>query len=111
MRSPATTSSSIRRATSSPSRRARAKAACGRRSSRNRPPSETPVSKLNAQRLRTRYKTRTVVQDVSLEVGGGEVGGGAGPNGAGKTTCLYMIVGLVPVDAGRSLHEKGDFTH
>jgi lipopolysaccharide export system ATP-binding protein len=69
------------------------------------------VSKLNAQRLRKRYKTRTVVQDVSLDVGSGEVVGLLGPNGAGKTTCFYMIVGLVPVDAG-SIHLDGsELTH
>ena len=41
-----------------------------------------------------------MVRDVSLEVRSGEVVGLLGPNGAGKTTCFYMIVGLVPSDAG-----------
>jgi lipopolysaccharide export system ATP-binding protein len=41
------------------------------------------------------------VDGVSLEVASGEVVGLLGPNGAGKTTCFYMIVGLVPADAGR----------
>ena len=50
--------------------------------------------------LRKRYKTRTVVQDVSLEVSSGEVVGLLGPNGAGKTTSFYMMVGLVSMDAG-----------
>jgi lipopolysaccharide export system ATP-binding protein len=58
------------------------------------------MSVLSAESLRKRYKSRTVVQDVSLEVASGEVVGLLGPNGAGKTTCFYMIVGLVPVDAG-----------
>ena len=58
------------------------------------------MSQLAAQSLKKRYKTRTVVQDVSLAVESGEVVGLLGPNGAGKTTCFYMIVGLVPVDAG-----------
>ena len=58
------------------------------------------MSQLRSQKLRKRYKSRTVVQDVSLEVSSGEVVGLLGPNGAGKTTCFYMIVGLIPVDAG-----------
>src|SRR5258708_11070162 len=58
------------------------------------------MSRLRSQSLRKRYKSRTVVQDVSLEVSSGEVVGLLGPNGAGKTTCFYMIVGLVPVDSG-----------
>mgnify|MGYP000988926157 CR=1 FL=1 len=58
------------------------------------------MSQLRATHLRKRYKSRTVVHDVSLEVGSGEVVGLLGPNGAGKTTCFYMIVGLVPGDGG-----------
>ncbi|HZN85566.1 MAG TPA: ATP-binding cassette domain-containing protein, partial [Burkholderiales bacterium] len=50
-------------------------------------------SSLRSQRLSKRYKSRTVVQDVSLDVSSGEVVGLLGPNGAGKTTCFYMIVG------------------
>ena len=59
------------------------------------------MSTLRALSLKKRYKSRTVVQDVSLDVSSGEVVGLLGPNGAGKTTCLYMIVGLVAVDGGR----------
>jgi len=58
------------------------------------------VSQLSAARLQKRYKARTVVHDVSLEVASGEVVGLLGPNGAGKTTCFYMIVGLVGADGG-----------
>ena len=58
------------------------------------------MSELSAAHLRKRYKTRTVVHDVSLEVASGEVVGLLGPNGAGKTTCFYMIVGLVAADGG-----------
>lgn len=69
------------------------------------------MSLLSAQSLRKRYKSRTVVQDVSLEVGSGEVVGLLGPNGAGKTTCFYMIVGLVSADAG-AIHLDGrELTH
>ncbi len=66
---------------------------------------------LRSERLRKRYKSRTVVQDVSLEVHSGEVVGLLGPNGAGKTTCFYMIVGLVPVDAGRIFLDEAELTH
>ena len=64
-----------------------------------------------SQSLRKRYKSRTVVQDVSLEVSSGEVVGLLGPNGAGKTTCFYMIVGLVPVDAGSIHLDSRELTH
>jgi len=58
------------------------------------------MSQLKASNLKKRYQSRTVVQDVSLEVQSGEVVGLLGPNGAGKTTCFYMIVGLVNLDGG-----------
>lgn len=58
------------------------------------------ASELRAIGLKKKYKARTVVKDVSLDVKSGEVVGLLGPNGAGKTTCFYMIVGLVPVDDG-----------
>ncbi|MBL8497013.1 LPS export ABC transporter ATP-binding protein [Nitrosomonas sp. JL21] len=58
------------------------------------------MSELKASNLKKRYKSRTVVQDVSFSVHSGEVVGLLGPNGAGKTTCFYMIVGLVPLDDG-----------
>ena len=60
-----------------------------------------PMSHLSVARLEKRYKARTVVHDVSLDVASGEVVGLLGPNGAGKTTCFYMIVGLVAADGGR----------
>jgi len=56
---------------------------------------------LRATGLRKIYGKRTVVHDVSLSVAGGEVVGLLGPNGAGKTTSFYMMVGIVPTDAGR----------
>jgi lipopolysaccharide export system ATP-binding protein len=59
-----------------------------------------PGSSLRAQGLKKRYGARTVVHDVHVAVGAGEVVGLLGPNGAGKTTSFYMIVGLVPADAG-----------
>jgi lipopolysaccharide export system ATP-binding protein len=62
-----------------------------------------------------KYRTRTVVKDVSLHVDGGEVVGLLGPNGAGKTTCFYMIVGLVAADGGDIVitrdHTENRVTH
>ncbi len=68
------------------------------------------MSVLRAEHLRKRYKARTVVQGASLEVASGEVVGLLGPNGAGKTTCFYMIVGLVPADAGSISLDGRDLT-
>ncbi|MGE5945821.1 MAG: ATP-binding cassette domain-containing protein, partial [Betaproteobacteria bacterium] len=65
---------------------------------------------LLARNLKKRYKKRTVVEDVSFEVKSGEVVGLLGPNGAGKTTCFYMIVGLVPADAGQIQLDGRDLT-
>jgi lipopolysaccharide export system ATP-binding protein len=56
---------------------------------------------LRATGLAKSYKARPVVRDLSLELASGEVVGLLGPNGAGKTTAFYMIVGLIPCDAGR----------
>ena len=55
---------------------------------------------LIARGLTKSYKSRAVVDGVSLGVRRGEAVGLLGPNGAGKTTCFYMITGLVPVDRG-----------
>jgi lipopolysaccharide export system ATP-binding protein len=57
-------------------------------------------STLVVRGLQKSYGKRLVVRDVSLQVECGEVVGLLGPNGAGKTTSFYMIVGLVPSDAG-----------
>jgi lipopolysaccharide export system ATP-binding protein len=69
------------------------------------------MSELIVEHLRKAYKTRTVVQDMSLEIKSGEVVGLLGPNGAGKTTSFYMIVGLVPLDAGRITLNGKDLSH
>ncbi|HOX67717.1 MAG TPA: LPS export ABC transporter ATP-binding protein [Burkholderiaceae bacterium] len=58
------------------------------------------VHRLSATGLQKSYGARKVVKDVHLSVDAGEVIGLLGPNGAGKTTSFYMIVGLVPADAG-----------
>ncbi|MCU0366893.1 MAG: LPS export ABC transporter ATP-binding protein [Bacteroidales bacterium] len=56
--------------------------------------------KLYTTDLIKRYKTRTVVNEVSVEVEQGEIVGLLGPNGAGKTTTFYMIVGLIKPNGG-----------
>ncbi len=64
-------------------------------------PSAEPLQRgLIVEKLAKRYGGRMVVKDVSLSVEPGAVVGLLGPNGAGKTTCFYMVVGLVPLDAG-----------
>ena len=63
-------------------------------------PAECGGSTLVVKGLQKSYGKRLVVRDVSLQVACGEVVGLLGPNGAGKTTSFYMIVGLVPSDAG-----------
>ena len=69
------------------------------------------MSQLRAERLSKRYKARTVVKDVSLDVSSGEVVGLLGPNGAGKTTCFYMMVGLVSLDGGELFLDRQALTH
>lgn len=68
------------------------------------------MSALRAEHLRKHYRTRQVLQDVSVEVNAGEVVGLLGPNGAGKTTCFYLIVGLIGADQGRILLNGRDVT-
>jgi lipopolysaccharide export system ATP-binding protein len=68
------------------------------------------MTTLSASGLEKSYKSRKVVSSLSLEVSNGEVVGLLGPNGAGKTTAFYMIVGLVPCDAGRIRLDDTDLT-
>jgi lipopolysaccharide export system ATP-binding protein len=63
-------------------------------------------STLIVRGLQKSYGLRQVVSDVSLQIDCGEIVGLLGPNGAGKTTSFYMIVGLVPLDAGE-IHLNG----
>ena len=65
---------------------------------------------LSAQGLEKRYRSRRVVNGVSLHVDSGEIVGLLGPNGAGKTTSFYMIVGLVRADGGRITLDDTDIT-
>ena len=68
------------------------------------------MSKLVATEITKRYKNRSVVYEISVEVNSSEVVGLLGPNGAGKTTCFYMIVGLIPVDKGTIKLDKKNIT-
>ena len=68
-------------------------------------------STLNVRGLQKTYGARQVVRDVSLYVESGQVVGLLGPNGAGKTTSFYMIVGLVPSDAGEIDLDGVDISH
>ncbi|MCX7188262.1 MAG: LPS export ABC transporter ATP-binding protein [Proteobacteria bacterium] len=69
------------------------------------------MSELRATSLNKRYRSRTVVHDVSISMRSGEVVGLLGPNGAGKTTCFYMIVGLVAADGGDIFIDDLKITH
>jgi lipopolysaccharide export system ATP-binding protein len=68
------------------------------------------MSRLTATHLAKAYGARPIVKDLSLQVNSGEIVGLLGPNGAGKTTAFYMIVGLVPADAGRITLDEQDLT-
>lgn len=65
---------------------------------------------LGADNLIKKYKSRFVVNDVSVNVSQGEIVGLLGPNGAGKTTSFYMIVGLIKPNAGRVYLDNEDIT-
>lgn len=66
--------------------------------------------RLRTEHLVKRYRTRTVVKQVSVEVQQGEIVGLLGPNGAGKTTTFYMIVGLISPNEGRIFLNEEDIT-
>ncbi len=68
------------------------------------------MKELAAHHLKKSFKTRTVVNDVSLHIKQGECVGLLGPNGAGKTTCFYMIVGLQSCDKGQIILNGEDIT-
>ncbi len=63
--------------------------------------SDSSTLKLHSQGLVKRYRKRTVVDDVSINVSQGEIVGLLGPNGAGKTTTFYMMVGLITPNNGK----------
>ncbi len=68
------------------------------------------MATLTATNLAKSYKSRQVVRDVSVSVDTGQIVGLLGPNGAGKTTTFYMIVGLVPLDAGKISIDQSELT-
>jgi lipopolysaccharide export system ATP-binding protein len=66
--------------------------------------------KLRAENIVKKYKNRTVVKGVTLELNQGEIVGLLGPNGAGKTTSFYMIVGLIKANGGQIFLDDTDIT-
>jgi len=66
---------------------------------------------LRAEGLQKSYKSRKVVNGVSVEIAPGEIVGLLGPNGAGKTTSFYMMVGLVKPDGGQVRLDDQEITH
>lgn len=68
------------------------------------------MSLLEAKLLKKSFKSRTVVNGVSIHIKKGECVGLLGPNGAGKTTCFYMIVGLQSCDEGQIILNNQDIT-
>lgn len=65
---------------------------------------------LRAENLVKIYKSRRVVNDISVQVEQGEIVGLLGPNGAGKTTSFYMIVGLIQPNEGKIFLENQEIT-
>jgi lipopolysaccharide export system ATP-binding protein len=66
---------------------------------------------LRAEGLIKKYKKRTVVKGVNVEVSQGEVVGLLGPNGAGKTTTFYMIVGMISPNEGKVFLDNEEITN
>lgn len=65
---------------------------------------------LRAENLTKRYRNRTVVNGVSIELNRGEIVGLLGPNGAGKTTTFYMIVGMIKANTGEIFLDNNNIT-
>ncbi len=68
------------------------------------------MNTFSAENLRKQFKSRVVVDNVSLEIKSGEIVGLLGPNGAGKTTCFYMMVGLIHCNDGSIKLDQQDIT-
>ncbi|MCC6372550.1 MAG: LPS export ABC transporter ATP-binding protein [Bacteroidia bacterium] len=65
---------------------------------------------LRSENLVKKYKSRTVANNVSVQVAQGEIVGLLGPNGAGKTTSFYMIVGMVKPNSGKIFLDDREIT-
>ena len=65
---------------------------------------------LRTENLVKKYRSRTVVKNVSVDVSQGEIVGLLGPNGAGKTTSFYMIVGLIAPNEGKIFLDDAEIT-
>ena len=65
---------------------------------------------LHVTNLRKSYRKKTVIRDVSLDLGRGEVVALLGPNGSGKTTCFYAIAGLISPEGGQVTIDGRDVT-
>jgi ATPase subunit of ABC transporter with duplicated ATPase domains len=59
---------------------------------------------INASHITKTYGTRTLLDDLSIGLGEGDVIGVVGRNGDGKTTLLQILTGVVEPDAGRVTH-------
>ncbi|MEE4256441.1 MAG: LPS export ABC transporter ATP-binding protein [Bacteroidales bacterium] len=66
--------------------------------------------RLHTHNLVKKYRSRTVVNHVSVDVSQGEIVGLLGPNGAGKTTTFYMIVGLITPNEGKIYLDENEIT-
>ena len=66
---------------------------------------------LKIQNLVKSYRSRKVVNKVTMEIKQGEIIGLLGPNGAGKTTTFYMVVGLTRPDDGQVFLNDADITN
>ncbi|MGH2643134.1 MAG: LPS export ABC transporter ATP-binding protein [Chitinophagaceae bacterium] len=66
--------------------------------------------RLFTKNLVKRYRSRTVVDHVSIDVSRGEIVGLLGPNGAGKTTTFYMVVGFIKPDEGEVFFDEKNIT-
>ncbi|RYF84412.1 MAG: ATP-binding cassette domain-containing protein, partial [Chitinophagaceae bacterium] len=67
-------------------------------------------SEIHTSQLIKSYRSRTVVNEVSINVNQGEIVGLLGPNGAGKTTTFYMVVGLIKPDNGKVFLDDKEIT-
>lgn len=76
----------------------------------NDEPVQNSRSMLRSEGLVKRYKNRTVVNQVTIQVRQGEIVGLLGPNGAGKTTTFYMIVGMIRPNGGRVFTDDSEIT-